>query len=162
MRLWIIVLMFQMQIAFAGDFSPHQIYIDKDVCPGEWCRFGIWTAGTDIPVYAEAAGTGQPIAIIRKGQKVNAITGHAYVKPQKYSYKDKAGKQVTLWVLTYLSEGYFKVWENGKIIEKELGFSPYGPDTILPYEMEWWVKFKLPDGVIGWAIAKHGFQDEGP
>lgn len=147
--------------ALADDFDPNEIYIDKDVCPGEWCRFGDWTASKDVPIYATPRSTGPAIAKIGKNQTVKALTGNAYVKPQRYTLSKAAAGREAIWVLTYLGEGYFRVWEKGKLRERELGFSPYGQDKFLPYEMEWWVKFELPNGTTGWAEVKGNFKDAG-
>jgi hypothetical protein len=164
MRIMLVLIsLFYLQVTLALDFDPTQIYIDKDVCPGEWCRFGDWTATRDIPIYKLPNSTEPPIDKIKKDQTVKAITGNAYVKPQKYVLTSKGNGQTkseVIWVLTYQGEGFFRVWENGKIQNKELGFSPYGPDIFLPYEVDWWVKFELPNGVIGWAKIDGGFKDE--
>ncbi len=42
----------------------------------------------------------------------------------------------------------------------ELGFSPYGPEIFLPYEEEWWVKFQLPNSIIGRAKVEGGFRGD--
>jgi len=65
-----------------------------------------------------------------------------------------------VWVLTYEGEGFFKVWHKGAVKSLEMGFSPYGPDILLPYEMEWWVLFEFPDGTKGWANALGHFEED--
>ena len=65
------------QLALAEEFDPGQVYIDKDVCPGEWCRFGDWTINEELLLYDQPYSRSPPIGRLRKGQTVKALTGNA-------------------------------------------------------------------------------------
>jgi hypothetical protein len=77
----------------ARDFNPNEIYADEGACPGEWCGFGNWTATKEIPVYARPKSKAQSIAVIKKDQTVKALTGIAYVKPQKYVLSEDTDRE---------------------------------------------------------------------
>jgi len=77
-----------------------------------------------------------------------------------------------IWVYTYQGEGNFKVWKDGKFVELNLAFSPYGGSSgkrcetdkscagELEKELEstWWIKIKTPDGTIGWTFESSNFR----
>jgi hypothetical protein len=102
------------------------------------------------------------------GSKVNALTGEVRTVAGRFVVKKSHGRYRRgdiIWVYTYLGEGFFKIWFDGKMSEEDLGFSAYGgtggircDDPIQCWgtldkelQMTWWIKIKSADGWIGWT-----------
>jgi hypothetical protein len=57
---------------------PPQII--SNICPGECCQFGKWTAFEEAKLF-DKPGSTATVATIRKGEKVTAITGEEHIVP---------------------------------------------------------------------------------
>ncbi len=78
----------------------------------------------------------------------------------------------TVWALTYLGEGFFRVWDGGEILELDLGFSPYGGtpgrrcefcehgELLRELGSRWWIQMSLPDGTVAWTNRPDLFDSE--
>lgn len=71
----------------------------------------------------------------------------------------KAKEGDIVWLLTYLGEGHFKVWFNGKVIDdldvlESLDIKTQ-PDFL------WWAKIKNRKGQTGWTDEPENFEQGG-
>jgi hypothetical protein len=152
-------------VVFAAE--PPTFYIDRGACPFECCTYGTWRAKTDTRLFAEPKLKSQQVGSVPKGTSVQALTGEVHTVPGKLKVlRDaslyKAGD--VLWVYTYLGEGIYKVWQDGKMVEEEIDVGPGNqqPHAWATWEKsprsQWWAKIKLNDGTIGWTNKPRSFR----
>ncbi len=156
-------------LLFAAQTSPPKVLIDKDICPGEGCsKEGNARATKSTKVYAEPNENSSAIweftpgvVVTSSGSEVHTAGGRFVVKRAYENYQPGD----VLWVYTYIGEGVFKVWHEGKMYEEKLDFSPWGGsagkrcekddgscwgELEKELEMTWWLKAKSIDGQEGW------------
>ena len=143
-------------------------FVDKGACPFECCAYGKWKTAVTTVAYARPDKRSKRIGKLKAGSKVTALTGQVQTTPSRFVVKkphERYKPGDVIWVYTYLGEGLFKVWFNGKMYEENLEFSPYGGsmgkrcevDNLCwgeldkDLQMTWWIKIKSPDGWIGWT-----------
>lgn len=148
--------------------QPLTVYVDAGACPFECCVYREWNTLKNTLVLKVPTQKSEIVGKIIAGTRVNAVTGEVHTRPGKFRVKRDSGpykRGHTIWVYTYLGEGHFKVWFNGKTYEESLDFSPYGGTSgrrcergrycfgELEKELEftWWVKVKGPGGIAGWT-----------
>lgn len=132
---------------------PPQLYISKGACPFECCTYQTWTANRPIAVMNHPRG--RVVAQVRKGEKVQAITGEVETHPLRFEVKqrglnfDKVTEPVpvgsTIYLLHPVGEGFWLVWFNGKVIQMDPEY--VGPSP----QYQWWAKVKIKAGRIGWV-----------
>ena len=147
------------------------IYIDHAACPFECCTYGKWRVVSNTTLLAESNPRSGQVAMLQAGDTVQAITGEVRTHPTPFLVESAfAGDRErqyapgdTLWLLTYLGEGYFRVWWKGQVFEEDMGFSPYGGTpgsrcehcrlgTLLrEHRSEWWIKVGTATGIVGWT-----------
>ena len=154
-------------ISHAQPIHP-PIYIDKGACPFECCAYGPWKTEKETVLFAWPDKKSERIGKCVAGSPVIALTGEVHTVAGRFLVKRTWKKYKPgdiLWVYTYTGEGNFKVWDDGRFVEMQLGFSPYGGSSgsrcevekecwgelDKKLEMTWWVKIKNADGVIGWT-----------
>ena len=153
---------------------PPRYYIDKGACPGECCTYRQWkTVVTTQLLHRPDLHSGRA-GIIQAGSKVTALTGQVNTIPGRFVVKKSHGRYQpgnVLWVYTYIGEGYFKVWFNGRMRQEELEFSPFGGSSGLRCENSgicwgeldqnlkstWWIKIKTANGLTGWTNQGKNF-----
>jgi hypothetical protein len=163
--------------------SPSQtaapkIFIDKGACPFECCAYRKWKTEANTTAYARPDKNSEIIGTFKAGTTVEGLTGEVRVQPARFVVKKlHAGYRPgdVLWVCTYLGEGFFKVWYQGKMFEEELGFSPYGGSPGKRCEQQsdycwgelekelsftWWVKVRSSEGWVGWSDRPEDFSDK--
>lgn len=158
-----------------AEISYHpSVYIDKGACPFECCVYRTWEVKKDTVLYAKPDKKSRIIGKCKRGSNVTAITGEVHTKAGKFKVKKKFETYKPgdiIWVYTYTGEGNFKVWKDGKFVDLNLGFSPYGGsngsrcevDKDCDGELEkrldftWWIKIKTPNGTIGWTFESSKF-----
>jgi hypothetical protein len=106
-------------------------------------------------LYAEPKTSSPVVGVAGKGATVKAQTGEVHTKPGKLIIKRDVTtfrKDDILWVYTYLGEGYFKIWYQGKFIEDQIDFNyrnpapdDWGRFEVMPQSI-WWVKLRTPAG----------------
>ena len=160
-------------IATCAD-SPLRKYIDQGACPFECCVYRTWNTESDTIVYAKPDMNSKVVGHLKRGTAVEAITGEVHSSPVRFIINkphDPYEPGDVLWVYTYLGEGHFKVWRNGRIEEEDLGFSPYGGSPgsrcenkeqcwgELEQDLEfiWWVKVRSKEGWEGWSNQPQHF-----
>lgn len=151
-----------------------KIYIDKGACPFECCVYRNWTVKKDTPLFENPNGK-RIIGKVKKGEIVKALTGEVHTKPQLFKvvfkYKEyRVGDE--LYILTYLGEGYNKVWFKGKIFNEDLFFIHNAAVEYTgcqnPSEKcwgklmdqknsVWWIQIQLKNGKKGWTKESQNF-----
>lgn len=146
---------------------PPKFYIDRGACPFECCTYGTWRAKSDTPLLAQPKHKSEQVGLVPKGISVRALTGEVHTVPGRLTVlRDaswyKSGE--VLWVYTYLGEGTYKVWHDGKMIEEEI---VVGPGKDQPHDWarwqrtprsQWWAKIRLKDGTVGWTNKPENFR----
>lgn len=149
------------------------LYVDEGACPFECCLYGRWWATQPVQLLAERRPEAPVIGTISPGDTVRVETGVVETIPAPFLVKEAIDGYApgdTIWLLTYLGEGFFRIWQDGEVRELELDFSPYGGspgarcercdhgELLTPHQSEWWVRVKTADGAIGWTTATESFE----
>ena len=178
-----LILLVAPTLALAKTPSPPEPYVDKGVCPGEGCTYGKWTVVTETVFYKDMDGNSPILFSAGKGEIVTGLTGSVITtqlgkskatKPivlgEKKKISLKAGD--TVYILSYVGEGYYKLWFNGQIDTDQIGMmtgdesvlnkddkqvDTFGLQGLKVEKTEWWVKVKNSKGQIGWTIADGNF-----
>lgn len=170
-----------MTLAWGSSLAAQQqrpaVYTDHGACPFECCGYTTWTAQETVLLREGPDSTSAVVDTIGAGERVEALTGEVRTVPAPFLVKreyrgDEGGVLLpgdTVWTLTYLGEGRFRVWKDGEVAIQDLGFSPYGGGlgarcegcdygTLLTdYRQEWWVRIRRPNGSVGWTDATAAF-----
>jgi hypothetical protein len=154
---------------------PPSFFVDDGACPGEGCGYGKWTVDKETVLRAQPDLNSNAVGKCRAGSEVVALTGQVHTVAGMFKVKKKHGNfgpGNIIWVYTYLGEGYFKVWFDGKYFEQDLGFSPWGGSPGTRCEVErycwgeleqhlnftWWIQIRNVDGVVGWTPEANNFR----
>jgi hypothetical protein len=143
-------------------------YKDVGACPFECCTYRQWTAKKNLILYKNMSES-SPIAFrVTKGEKVTGMTGVVIttvagkaeiLKNQTLeSSKVQVKKGDTLFLLTYLGEGWFRIWYQGKFFEDD-GYAN-GIKILSMPKAVWWVKIKNRKGQIGWTKSSDEFNNQ--
>ncbi|HEX7051711.1 MAG TPA: hypothetical protein VF188_16015 [Longimicrobiales bacterium] len=184
MRRWrVILLAFEFAVVASALPRPisaqalPDVYVDEGACPFECCQYGPWWADRGAVIRSEPADTAPVIGTVQPGDTVQALTGQVRTVPTPFVWKQdvegSGGHRYaagdTLYVLTYLGEGFFRVWHEGEVFVESLDFSPYGGtsgkrcercthgELLHELRSEWWVQVRLRDGTVGWTDATDAF-----
>ncbi len=151
---------------------PPTVYVDEGACPFECCLYGRWWATGPVELRTAPRAEAPVIDTVAPGDTVLVETGEVRTIPAPFLVKkalDRYAPGDTIWVLTYLGEGFFRVWDEGEVRELELEFSPYGGspgarcercshgELLTLHRSEWWVRVKTASGIIGWTNATESF-----
>lgn len=153
--------------------KPPDNYIAKDVCPFECCRYGNWTVLEDTDLVS-SPGSSHVVGTAKKGSRVVGLTGEVHLKPDPVVVLTEGDlpKNSIAFILDYGGEGYGHVYTRGKVVDTLLGYAKYcfrpsetcWGETLLPStEREkqiWWVKVRLPSGIVGWTDKPDDFGDK--
>ncbi len=149
---------------------PPANYIAKGACPFECCQYGNWTVDNDTDLFA-APGSKRVVGNARNGDRVVGLTGEVHLTPEPVIVLTGGDlpKNSIAFVLDYGGEGYWSVYTRGKIVSTFLVYEKYclhvsdscGAETLFPEAKRknpvWWVKVRLPNGVIGWSDRPDNF-----
>lgn len=143
-------------------------FIDKGACPFECCSYRTWKAKKDVEIYDRARGT-KVVDKIKKDESVEGMTGEVESAPILVTvisdHVDDNGNRFSkgdeFYLLTYLGEGFFRAWSDGKIFDMAAigvkdAFDYYSKDPFWAeashrYSRIWWKKVKSRRGVVGWT-----------
>jgi WD40 repeat protein len=142
-------------------------YNDFGACPFEGCTYREWTAKADIPIRKDIGKNSPVIFSVKKGQKVNGLTGTVItLKPgvaEALSQVSIGGIELRpgelVYGLHYEGEGVWKIWSKGKV-------ASIGPDgfenlEVISYpETVWWVKIRNGSGQEGWTDDTKNFANK--
>jgi hypothetical protein len=141
-------------------------YNDVGACPFECCTYREWVANKDTVIYKEMR-EGSPIAFrIKRGVTVTGITGvvittkAGQVKALRNTKLERISVKAgdILYTLTYLGEGYYKVWYKGEMTTESFYEEP-GMKVLSEPESIWWVKIKNRRGQVGWTKLPENFNN---
>jgi hypothetical protein len=162
--------------------KPPDNYIAKDACPFECCRYGNWTVLEDTDLVSRP-GSSRIIGRARKGSRAVGLTGEVHLTPEPVVVRaspeppmgvltaDKLPKNSIAFILDYTGEGFSHVYTRGKVVEVRT-HSSYAKycyrlsedcwgETLFPSkekkEQIWWVKVRLPNGIVGWTDKTNNF-----
>lgn len=133
-------------------------------CPFEGCQYGAWVARADTSVYRGSSEASLPVATIRKGDRVTALSGTVITtKVGRVTFLKstvlhgeggpmRASAGSTACVLHPIGEGCEQLWYRGKLAS----FCP--EDRAARFlgdaEYQWWARVQLTNGVLGWVNMK--------
>jgi hypothetical protein len=143
---------------------PPTPYEDQGACPFECCSYRRWTVKAQTVVKQDRYRS-SPVAFkLRRGERVMGMTGvvittrpgQARVLKSTVIGGLQARSGETIYLLTYLGEGFYKVWYKDKVEKAEIegggGFT-----IVREPESVWWVKVKNSKGQIGWTDQTNNF-----
>ncbi len=154
-----------------ADQRPPERYIARGACPFECCRYGDWAAMQDTELVA-APGDPRVVGRAMKGSRVDALTGEVHLRPEPFLALTADGgvpKDSIAFALDYQGEGYRHVYTRGKVVSVFAAVADYcfrasdacWGETLDSREERkepvWWVKIRLPNGVIGWTDKAERF-----
>ncbi len=157
--------------------EEQEIFVDSGACPGEGCGYcALYVARSDVPVYEKSAVTSKQLGEIPSGNTFVSKLGEVHTVPTRFEVHRehkgiKPGDEV--FALTYLGEGYFRIFHNGTLTRADLGFSPWGGGAgktcdkpaycwgRLTKELEftWWMWVISETGLAGWVIADNAMRE---
>ncbi len=150
--------------AYGQNSRPRVPFVDNGACPFECCTYRSWTVDKDTTVRT-AMRDGASVAFrLKKGERVRGLTGTVITTQAgevRTLKKTKLGNVTvnpgqTLYLLTYLGEGFHKIWYRGRIYEEET----YDPEIfrqVREPRSVWWVKVRNSKGKIGWSREPEHF-----
>jgi len=112
---------------FGQNSRPTMPFVDKGACPFECCTYREWTVDKATAV-RPAMRDGSSIAFrLKKGERVRGLTGSVITSQPgevRVLKRTKIGRFTaqpgdTLYLLTYVGEGFHRVWYKGRITEEE-------------------------------------------
>jgi hypothetical protein len=144
--------------------KPPERYVAKGACPFECCTYRTWTVVEDTVLVA-APGSKVVVGTARKGRSVRGLTGEVHLRPEPVVVLQEGPlrKGSIAFLLDYQGEGYAHFYSDGKITSLFAGVEQYcthieeacWAETLARPEEKrkpvWWVKIRLPGGVVGWS-----------
>ena len=146
-------------------------FVDSGACPGEGCGYGApYEANAAVPIFERPSTSSKRIGEVASGDTFLSKTGEVHTVPTRFEVLSESGPfrpGDDVYALTYLGEGYFRIFHNGKLTQADLGFSPWGGSAgktcdkpehcfgILSEELEftWWLFVLSETGMEGWVVA---------
>lgn len=158
----------------APNFDPKQIYVDKGACPFECCTYREWAVVADTTLFDTPNGS-VVVGEVNKGEKIQALTGEVHIVPTPFDVvydtkRFKVGDRA--YLLTYLGEGFQKIWSKGSITVEEVWFLDNADKGCKKPTSEcwgrlqgeqkstWWVKIRMKNGKIGWTKQTENFNGQ--
>jgi hypothetical protein len=161
--------------------KPPDNYVAKGACPFECCRFGNWTVLEDTDLVS-SPGSSRMVGRARKGSRAVGLTGEVHLRPEPVVVltapeadgvltADDLPKNSIAFILDNVGEGYGNVYTRGKVVvvQTHMSYAKYcyhpsescWGETLLPSkerkEQIWWVKVRLPNGIVGWTDKTDNF-----
>jgi hypothetical protein len=159
--------------------APPKLYADKGACPFEGCTYGTWTVKKRTDTFDKP--NGHKVGHLMPKEVVHVVTGTVYTVPTKVKIlvtntNDKGTTYTagdSLFLLTYIGEGYHKIWYKGVIAEEFVGFlyneldsnhdcNPPSADCWFRIEKDhrmeggWWVQIQVKGKVVWAEVDTHG------
>lgn len=163
----------------AATDGPPAVYVDRSACPFECCYYGTWAVLKAADLYDKPDG--KRIGTLQPGEDAEALDGEMHVVPAEatvvYAYIDAQGHAYnvgeTVYLLSYLGQGYQRVWYQGRLIRQYLGrldergalldgCSPPSEDCWLRLAEDhgdqdvWWARLRTAAGKAAWAKVEDG------
>jgi hypothetical protein len=140
------------------------VYVVKGGCPGEGCRFGMWTALGERPLF-ESPGSGRAVGHVKRGERVAALRSELRVRPVKGVVEgriDPLKPGETVYLMDYVGNGLSNIWARGQVFADPRSEDGCSPAPMCKSAMrfpaakaahEWWVRVQRRDGQSGWVRA---------
>jgi len=153
-------------------------YVKRPACPGEGCAYGTWLACDSVMVYAREADTSEATFSLARDEPFEVLAGaiHAtrpdvvvVTRPTHQIGFDESGVLFqpgdTLFVLSYIAEGFFDAWYRDTMLEVEV-FWPwkdwyppddfeYGGELLQQGDATFWVQVRNAAGHEGWLPVEY-------
>lgn len=150
--------------AFGQNSRPRIPFVDKGACPFECCTYRDWTVDKPTKVRSAMSDCAPVAFSLKAGERVKGLTGVVVTTQPgevRVLKRTKIGRYTanpgdTLYLLTYIGEGFHKVWFKGQITEEET----YDESIFKQVSEEksvWWVKVRNSKGQIGWSREPDNF-----
>ena len=154
--------------------QPALPFVEKDVCPGEFCVYGTWTAQKAVPVFDTWQPNRHRIAQVAQKQNIVARTGLVVtskpgtIRMDRDLPEQSLRKGEIIFTYTYRGEGFSAVWFRGRFYpDFDISFAKWpdgfgcgGAHCAATYtdlgDKTWWVEIVLSDGKVGWVDATRG------
>ena len=157
--------------------EEQEIFIDSGACPGEGCGYcGLYVALTGVPLYEKPSLKSKQLGEIPSGDTFVSKKGEVHTVPTRFEVHRenksiKPGDKV--FALTYLGEGYFRIFHNGSLTQADLGFSPWGGSAgktcdnprrcwgRLTKELEftWWIRVIAESSLEGSVVGDDSMRE---
>jgi hypothetical protein len=155
--------------------EPTAPRFDWGVCPFEGCVYREWTATRKALALEELRPTSREVFRVQPGESVQALTGVVItttlgrvraVAPTSLGAANHVavtpGDKV--YVLRYVSEGFYLIWARGRTFEHRADFDRLGPvrdqpslEVLSVVQTEWWVRLRNKEGLEGWCPEPRNF-----
>ena len=150
--------------AHAQSNGPRMPYVDNGACPFECCTYREWTVEKPTVAHREMRDSSPVTFRMKKGERVTGVTGTVIttragiVRVLKNTTLDnvKLRRGDNLYLLTYLGEGFSKIWYKGRIFQGDPNDDVLFKETRKPIDV-WWVKVKNRRGQTGWSRQPDNF-----
>jgi hypothetical protein len=145
--------------------TPPTPFVDKGACPFECCTYREWSVLKPTSVRRAMSNSSATLFRVRKGEKVQGVTGVVITTRPGVVRVLKTAKigevtvhrGETIYLLTYLGEGFFRIWRKGKLLEGEAFEDTTAFRVVNKPVAVWWVKIKNRRGQIGWSREPDNF-----
>jgi hypothetical protein len=152
------------------------VFVDAGACPGEGCGYcALYAAKVDLPVFDKPSTSAKRVGEMHAGDTFISKTGEVHTIPTRFEVHKGSGPFKPgddVYAVTYLGEGYFRVFHNGELVRADLGFSPWGGGAgktcdkpkycfgQLSKELEftWWIFVLSETGLEGWVVANESIR----
>lgn len=145
--------------------APTLPYYDYGACPYEGCRYNTDIVAKEATVAYKNPSKKSAVGFaIERGDFLKSLTGLVItskprilevIKPCTISEGIVAQRGDRIYYLSYLGEGFVKVWLNGKHIEIEWD-KPQACTKVITEgeENEWWIQVVASSGTVGWVVPE--------
>ncbi len=160
-------------VAFVHSASAQipDVYVDPGACPGEGCGYcNLYLAQAEVAVYEKPSLESERVGSLNLGDAFVAKSGEVHTVPTRFEvHREHEGISPgdEVYALTYLGEGYFRVFHNGELKSADLGFSPWGGSggktcnepaycwgrLAAELDFTWWLWVVSETGLSGWVAA---------
>lgn len=143
---------------------PRLPFVDKGACPFECCTYREWNVIKPTAIRTRMSDRSAVLFKAAKDEKIRGVTGVVITTRAgvvRVLKNTKVGdisvsKGETLYLLTYLGEGFYKVWRKGRIIEENM--TEEGSLKVVSQPLSvWWMKVKNQRGQTGWSREPDNF-----
>ena len=144
--------------------APRLPFVDRGACPFECCTYREWNVIKPTAIRTRMGDRSAVLFRVAKDEKVSGMTGVVITTRAgvaRVLKNTKVGdvtvrKGEKLYLLTYMGEGFFKVWRKGRILEENM--SEEGSFKVISSPRSiWWVKVKNRRGKTGWSRESDNF-----
>jgi hypothetical protein len=161
------VLITPLSSAWQPASKPPLPFEDQGACPFECCTYRRWTVRTETVIRKDRHTDSPVVFTVRRGERIVGVTGVVVTtRPGKATILQTVvidGIEYvsgdTLYLLTYLGEGFYKVWYRGQIAQMGMDDNSAFKVNTRP-ESVWWVKIRNRRWQTGWSRQPENFDNK--